>query len=350
MTPFPYSVALVALLAALLAVFGLIPKIDLPLGVPITLQNLGVMLAGCLLGPRRGLQAVLLFLGAVGLGLPLLSGGRGGLGVFTTPSVGYLLGWPLGALVTGLLMNLWPRGTPQRMAIGAFAASAIGVVLVHVCGVVGLMQVAELTLAQAILGTLVFVPGDVIKCALCAMVVHTVARGLPDWPMGGRPTALQQARKPNWFRELGLRRGLTRPIRPQTNGKADPFIQSTQRERPVASPVDTPKMEPADHFERFEMAYRDLLELPEHRSLEVASAVGILWLTQDNDLRDLVLEPGDRVILETPGRVLAYALDDAVLEVRKVDRPTSDPAFHTWYRSRITLAVRHLVSGRAIKS
>ena len=49
-----YSMALVALFAALMAVMGLIPKIDLPLGVPITLQSLGVMLAGCLLGARRG--------------------------------------------------------------------------------------------------------------------------------------------------------------------------------------------------------------------------------------------------------------------------------------------------------
>ena len=32
----------------------------------------------------------------------------------------------------------------------------------------------------------VFVPGDLIKCVLCALVVHTVAKALPDWPFGGR--------------------------------------------------------------------------------------------------------------------------------------------------------------------
>jgi biotin transport system substrate-specific component len=56
-----FHLALVSLFAALIAVFGLIPKIDLPLGVPITLQTLGVMLAGCLLGPKRALQALLLW-------------------------------------------------------------------------------------------------------------------------------------------------------------------------------------------------------------------------------------------------------------------------------------------------
>lgn len=183
-------IALSALFAALIAVLGLIPKIDLPLGVPITLQTLGVMLAGCLLGPKRALQAVLLFLLAVALGLPLLSGGRGGLGVFMAPSSGYLLGWPVGACVTGFIMAWFTQQqsitTPKASAIHAFVASALGgLLMVHVCGVIGLVIIANLSWQQAFLGTLVFVPGDLIKCGLTAMVVHTVARGLPDWRLGG---------------------------------------------------------------------------------------------------------------------------------------------------------------------
>jgi biotin transport system substrate-specific component len=183
-------IAMSSLFAALLAVLGLIPKIDLPLGVPITLQTLGVMLAGCLLGPKRALQALLLFLLAVALGLPLLSGGRGGLGVFMAPSSGYLLGWPVGACVTGGIMA-WltqrpSKTTPTLAAIHAFVASTLGgLLMVHLCGVVGLVVIANLNWQQAFLGTLVFVPGDLIKCALTAMVVHTVARGLPDWRLGG---------------------------------------------------------------------------------------------------------------------------------------------------------------------
>jgi biotin transport system substrate-specific component len=181
------SLALISLFAALLAVFGLIPKIDLPLGVPITLQTLGVMLAGCLLGPKRALQAMLLFLVAVALGLPLLSGGRGGFGVFMAPSAGYLIGWPLGALVTGWAMTMLPSATPKSAAISAFIASSLGgLLVVHAMGVAGLVRIANLSWTQAFFGTLVFVPGDLLKCAVCAMVVHTVARGLPDWNFGGR--------------------------------------------------------------------------------------------------------------------------------------------------------------------
>ena len=98
------SMAQVSLFAALMAVMGLIPKIDLPLGVPITIQSLGVMLAGVMLGPWRGLQSMALFLAAVAVGLPLLSGGRGGIGVFMAPSAGYLIGYMLAAAVTGAIM------------------------------------------------------------------------------------------------------------------------------------------------------------------------------------------------------------------------------------------------------
>ena len=52
--------------------------------------------------------------------------------------------------------------------------------------VLGLMLVAKMSLSQAFAVTLAFVPGDFIKCILCAIIVHTVARGMPDWRFGGR--------------------------------------------------------------------------------------------------------------------------------------------------------------------
>ena len=182
-------IALVALFAALLAAFGMIPKIDLPLGVPITAQTMGVMLAGCLLGASMGFQAMVLFLLAVALGLPLLSGGRGGVGVFFLPSAGYLIAWPFAAMVCGWVMRALSMGnaSPKRLSFAALVASiAGGIVVIHLFGVVGLVLVAKLSWSQALIGTLVFVPGDLIKCVLTALIVHTVARGLPDWRFGGR--------------------------------------------------------------------------------------------------------------------------------------------------------------------
>lgn len=184
------ALPLVALFAALTAVFGLIPKIDLPFGVPITAQTLAVMLAGCLLGPWRGFLAMLLFLVAVAFGLPLLSGGRGGFAVFAAPSAGFLVSWPLGALAAGLVMRALPGGSPGRLAVSAFAASVVGgIAVLYVFGIAGLVLLAKLTPLQAATASLVFVPGDLIKAVLCALLVRTVARGLPDWPFGGRSSA-----------------------------------------------------------------------------------------------------------------------------------------------------------------
>ena len=181
------SMAQVALFAALMAVLGLIPKIDLPMGVPITAQSLGVMLAGVLLGPKRGFQAMALFLLAVAAGLPLLSGGRGGIGVFVAPSAGYLLGYAPAALIAGLIMRAMPQRSPALIGLGAFVAALIGgLVALHAMGVAGLMLLAHMSLKQALITTLAFVPGDLIKCVLCAVITHTVARGLPDWQFGGR--------------------------------------------------------------------------------------------------------------------------------------------------------------------
>lgn len=66
----------IALMVALLIVLGFIPGI--PLGfipVPIVLQNLGVMLAGALLGSRKGFLAVAIFLLLVAIGEPFYQEG-----------------------------------------------------------------------------------------------------------------------------------------------------------------------------------------------------------------------------------------------------------------------------------
>ncbi len=96
----------IALFAALIAILGLVPKVDLVSGVPITAQSLGIMLCGTVLGARNGALAVLLFLFVTIAGLPLLSGGRGGFGVLAGPSVGYIIGFPIAAFVAGLTVQV----------------------------------------------------------------------------------------------------------------------------------------------------------------------------------------------------------------------------------------------------
>jgi len=170
----------IALFAALIAALGLLPKVALPIagGVPITAQTLGVMLAGLMLGSKRGALAVILFLGIVALGAPFLAGGRGGLGVFYSPSAGFLLGWIPGAFVTGLLFKRF-KNLPV-LASGVIASLLGGVVVIYALGIPWLASAAKLSLTQAFVGSLVFLPGDLLKAVAAAFALEAARRARPQ--------------------------------------------------------------------------------------------------------------------------------------------------------------------------
>ncbi len=180
------DLVLVALFAGLVIVLGLLPPV--PLGfipVPITLQTLGVMLAGVILGGRRGALACLLVVLLVALGLPILAGGRGGLGVFAGPTAGFLLGWVPGALIAGLIAER--VAAPADGAIrqtAAFLAAAVvgGIVVVYAVGIPWLAAAAHIGLGKAAAGSLAFVPGDIVKAVVAAVVARGVHRAYPVLP------------------------------------------------------------------------------------------------------------------------------------------------------------------------
>jgi biotin transport system substrate-specific component len=174
------SIIHIALFAAIIAALGLVPKINVPFGggVPITAQSMGVMLAGVILGARHGALSMLLFLFLVALGLPLLSGGRGGLGVFASPSAGYLIGFVPGAYVTGLVFARLRKIPVFWNAL--IAATIGGVGIVHALGIPVQAWRADLTLWQAFVASLVFLPGSLIKVLATAFIAETVKRTMPS--------------------------------------------------------------------------------------------------------------------------------------------------------------------------
>lgn len=170
------DIATVVVFAAFIAVLGLFPGIPVgAAGVPIVVQNIGPLLAGAILGARRGAGAVVLLLVLVAIGLPLLSGGRGGIAPFLGASGGFLLGWILSALVTGLIVERASRPTTPVLLL----ATAAGLVVDYLIGVPWL-AVWTGDLGAALLTTLAFVPGDVAKVVVAALVAAVVHRALPD--------------------------------------------------------------------------------------------------------------------------------------------------------------------------
>jgi biotin transport system substrate-specific component len=164
----------IALFAAITAVLGLLPTIPLAfIPVPITARSLGVMLAGSILGARRGGLAMLLFLLLIAMGIPQASG-RSGLGIFFSPSGGFLFAFPLAAFTIGWLVErFW-----QRVNVG-------NLVLFNLIGGVGVLYaigvpwLAALSGFETVLATVAFLPGDVIKTVIAALVAVTVKRAYP---------------------------------------------------------------------------------------------------------------------------------------------------------------------------
>ncbi|GLK64198.1 BioY family transporter [Paracoccus kondratievae] len=172
------NIAQIALFAAMIAALGLVPQITLGFGVPITAQTLGVMLAGAVLGARRGAAAAGLFLLLVALGLPLLAGGRGGLGVFVSPTAGFALGFPVAAFATGLFVE-HVRLHSAGLAAGLGAVFG-GILVLYLLGASGLALVSGKSLIEAFRLVAVFIPGDLLKAAITGMLVQALARVRPQ--------------------------------------------------------------------------------------------------------------------------------------------------------------------------
>ncbi|WAP50365.1 biotin transporter BioY [Arthrobacter sp. ATA002] len=181
------DLSLIAVFAALVAAYSLLPGIPLGAGVPITLQTLAVMLAGIILGPGRGAAAVGLFLLAGLAGIPVFSGFTGGLGVLAGPSAGYLLAFVPAAFAVGLLSRLVLRRT-RRARLPLLFAAAMGAsfITVHPLGITGLMINAKLDFPAALAADMAFWPGDVLKNFLAAVVGVSVFTAFPRLAAKGR--------------------------------------------------------------------------------------------------------------------------------------------------------------------
>ncbi len=178
-------IARIAVFAALVAVLGLTPAFSVPgISVPITAQTLGVMIAGLMLVPVEAFLSVALFVGLVAAGLPLLSGGRGGLGVFSTGSAGFVLGFPVAAAVVALIISglrkLGGTRLPAVQLATHFVAAVFGgIVALYCIGIPIGSAVADIPLGTFFRASMNFVPGDLLKAAAATVVATSAFRAAP---------------------------------------------------------------------------------------------------------------------------------------------------------------------------
>jgi biotin transport system substrate-specific component len=170
------QISLSALFAALIAA-GTFISIPLPFSpVPIVLQNMFAILAGLVLGPVSGAAAVLVYLIAGAIGLPVFAGATGGIVHFVGPTGGFLLGYLPAAALAGLIAGP-PRPQTQTPIWRLIAATLAATLLIYIPGVWRLKVVLDFSWQAAFAaGFIPFIIGDAIKGALAVIAAQKLRK------------------------------------------------------------------------------------------------------------------------------------------------------------------------------
>ncbi len=146
---------------------ALCARITIPLPftpVPLTVQNLGVLLVGLLLGSRRGFAALALYLAEGAIGMPVFNPtGAGGIAQLLGATGGFLLAYPFVAWLAGYVME-----SGRKNFARAVAAALVSEVLLFASGL-GWLAILTHSMAQAIRwGFYWFVFAEIIKVMMAA--------------------------------------------------------------------------------------------------------------------------------------------------------------------------------------
>ncbi len=164
------NMVLCAMFVVLIAA-GAFIKIPVPV-LPITLQYLFTMMAGLLLGGKQGFISVCIYI-LLGLaGLPIFAHG-GGIGYIFQPSFGYIIGFAVGAFVTGVIAHKSSKPGYPRLLIANFA----GLAIVYIFGMIYYYMISDFYLGTPIglwplflYCFILTVPGDILLCIIGAIL------------------------------------------------------------------------------------------------------------------------------------------------------------------------------------
>lgn len=159
-----------AMYAAIICVTGFI---SIPLGpIPLVLQNVVAISAGLIFGLPQGAAAVGMFLAVGTLGLPVFSGGRGGIAVLNGPTGGFLMGYFVGALIAGYIAknpNQEEKPFSKTALLRLVRAALAGLGFSYLFGIVMFRGATGTSFPQAVAFCVTpFLIPDIIK--FCVMI------------------------------------------------------------------------------------------------------------------------------------------------------------------------------------
>jgi len=166
------DLAYIALGAALIAVCS---WISIPTLVPFTLQTFAVCLISALLGWKLGLVSVAVYIALAAVGVPVLSGFKGGIAALMGPTGGYVVGFLFTAFIVGFAAEKW-----NRKAWILAAAMVVGILVCYAFGTAWFVPVYSRAKGPIGVGTALmmcvvpYLIPDAVKIALATFLVGRI--------------------------------------------------------------------------------------------------------------------------------------------------------------------------------
>lgn len=159
--------------AELAAVMGVLSQLIIPLGpIPLTLQTIFIGLLASLRPVKEGVKTVGIYLLLGLIGIPVFAGFHSGLLSLIGPTGGYLFGFLVYVIVTGLFLK-WSGNGRWQLYVGNVLGAGIQLIL----GAAWLMIYQQTTIQQAFLiGVLPFVLVGLIKVIFVCELAHYLTR------------------------------------------------------------------------------------------------------------------------------------------------------------------------------
>lgn len=168
---------LCALFAALISI-GAMGSIPLPGGIPFSVQPLFAMMAGAVLGSKRGALSMTLYMLMGVVGLPVFSNGAGGPGYILTPSFGYIIGFIFCAYAVGKIVEI---SRANNSKTGLVIAPFVGLMIDYIIGVPYLYMIFNVVMGKAIdvntalvYGFYPFIILDLVKAAIVVVLLFSL--------------------------------------------------------------------------------------------------------------------------------------------------------------------------------
>lgn len=167
------DLTLTALMVALLSISSYI-VIPLPFSaVSITAQTLVINLIALLFSPKQAGTAVFVWILIGAAGVPVFSGGAGGLGKLTGPTGGYIAGYLAAAILISLL-----KGKKRNLIRYCLVTILAGIPVIYLLGTVWYKYStgAEGWMALITATVLPFIPLDIVKCVAASLLAKPLGK------------------------------------------------------------------------------------------------------------------------------------------------------------------------------